>query len=146
MSLHPRPLVSAESVRRPVARLLATYFLLHLREEMRKPDAVIYEVYPDLPIRDLTQTMVADIRREFAIGEDEKLPADNIFKRWCQINGKFDYEDSAFSATTRFSIPRLLDLRDGTTESRERFLSRHAVSVRALSITRSRAITVSLLP
>ena len=120
MSLHPRPLMPTESVRRSVARLLATYFLLHLREEMRKPDAVIYEVYPDLPIRDLTQTMVADLRREFAIGEEEKLPEENIFERWCQINGKFDYADSGLFGYNQIFYPRLLDLRDATTESRER--------------------------
>jgi class 3 adenylate cyclase len=119
MSLVAHPLIASASERQAVARLIATYFLLHLREEMRKPDEVIYEDYPDLPIREITQTWVERIRHEFAIGEDEKLPEENLFKRWTKINGKFDYEDSGLFGYNQIYLFRLLDLRDGTPESCE---------------------------
>jgi len=110
-------------VRHAVARLIATYFLLHLEAEMAKPDEVLFEDYPDLPIREITGTWIDRIRREFAIGKDEKLPTENIFQRWCAINGKFDYEDSGLFGYNEMFLPRILDLRDGTAESRERFFS-----------------------
>src|SRR5471030_306848 len=110
-------------VRHAVARLIATYFLLHLEAEAAKPDAVLLEDYPDLPVREITRTWIDRVRQEFAIGEDEKLPTENIFQRWCALNGKFDYEDSGLFGYNRIFLPRLLDLRDGTAESQERFFS-----------------------
>jgi class 3 adenylate cyclase len=106
-------------MRHAVARLIATYFLVHLLAEVEKPDEVLLEDYPDLPIRDMTRTLIVLVRREFAIGEEEKLPAENLFKRWTQINGKFNYEDSALPGYNQIFMPRLLNLRDGTTESQE---------------------------
>jgi class 3 adenylate cyclase len=110
-------------VRPAVARLIATYFLLHLQAEVVKPDAVLLEDYPDLPIREITRTWIERLRREFAIGEEEKLPTENIFKRWCEINGKFAYEDAGLFGYNEIFLPRIMDLRDGTAESREQFFS-----------------------
>jgi class 3 adenylate cyclase len=111
------------AVRHSVARLIATYFLLHLQAELAKPDAVLLEDYPDLPIREITRTWIELLRREFAIGEEEKLPAENIFKRWCEMNGKFAYEDSGLFGYNEMFLPRILDLRDGTAESQQQFFS-----------------------
>jgi class 3 adenylate cyclase len=111
------------AVRHAVARLIATYFLLHLQTEMAKPNSVVFEDYPDVPIREITRAWIERIRREFAIGEDENLPAENIFKRWCDMNGKFDYEDSGLFGYNEMFLPRILDLRDGTAESQEQFFS-----------------------
>ena len=109
------------SVRKDVARLIATYFLRHLEAEAAKPDEVLLEDYPDLPIREITRTWIDRVRHEFAIGPDEKLPEENIFARWCHINGKFEYHDSGLFGYNRIFFPRVLDLRDGTAESQERF-------------------------
>ena len=106
-------------VRRAVSHLMAKYFLLHLLAEAEKPDEVLLEDYKDLPVRAITQRLIERTREEFAIAEDEKLPVQNLFKRWCEINGKFAYEDSAFVGYNQIFFPRLLDLRDGTTESQE---------------------------
>jgi class 3 adenylate cyclase len=110
-------------VRHAVARLIAKYFLVHLLAEVAKPDEVLLEDYPDLPIREMTKTLIDHVRHEFAIGEEEKLPAENLFKRWTKINGKFDYEDSALPGYNQIFMPRLLNLRDGTAESQERLFS-----------------------
>jgi class 3 adenylate cyclase len=109
------------TVRHVVAHLLATYFLLHLLAEVEKPDEVLLEDYKDLPVRAITRSLIDRVRREFAISADAKLPAENIFKTWCRLNGKFDYEDSAFVGYNQIFLPRLLDLRDGTEESQKAF-------------------------
>ena len=110
-------------VRHAVARLIARHYLLHLEAEIQKPDAVVFEDYPDAPIREMTRGWIARTRHEFSISENEALPADNIFKRWVTLNGKFEYEDAGFFGYNRLYLPRLLDLRDRTPESRERFVA-----------------------
>jgi len=109
------------AVRHAVARVIAKYFLLHLLAEMEKPDEVLFEDYPELPIREITRTWIECLRREFAIGAEEPLPAENIFKKWCELNGKFAYEDSGLFGYNEMFLPRVLDLRDGTPESQRRF-------------------------
>jgi class 3 adenylate cyclase len=111
------------AARHAVARLISTYFLLHLLAELEKPDVVLLEDYPELPIREITRTWIERLRREFAIGEEEKLPAENIFKRWCEMNGKFGYEDSGLFGYNEMFLPRILDLRDGTEESQQQFFN-----------------------
>jgi class 3 adenylate cyclase len=106
--------------REAVARLVARFFLMHLLAEVVKPDEVLLEDYPDLPVRDMTRAMIADVRREFDFAEDEEMPPYNLFERWCNANGMFRYEDAAFVAFNRTALQRVLDLRDGTEESRER--------------------------
>ncbi|HEV3271228.1 MAG TPA: adenylate/guanylate cyclase domain-containing protein [Candidatus Methylacidiphilales bacterium] len=117
------PTTFSMAARRDVARLLATCFLVHLEAEAAKPDAVLLEDYPELPVREMTRTWIDLVRREFEIDAKEAPPTGNIFKRWCDINGKFDYEDSGLFGYNRVYLPRLLDLRDGTAESQERFFS-----------------------
>jgi len=109
--------------RQAVARFIARFFLLHLEVEVRKPDAVLLEDYPHLPVRQITADLIAQVRREFAIAENEILPAQNLFQKWCELNAKFGYEDSAFVSYNRMFLPRLLDLRDGTAESRQQHYS-----------------------
>jgi hypothetical protein len=109
------------TARQAVARLIATYFVLHLEAEAAKPEEVLLEDYPDVPVRAITRTWIDRVRREFAIGEDEKLPAENIFQTWCRLNEKFDYEDSSVFGYNRIFLPRVFDLRDGTPESQEQF-------------------------
>jgi len=109
--------------RKAVARLLAGYFLVHLQAELRKPDAVLYEVHKDKPVRQMLTDLMGRVCSEFAIAEGDPLPEDNLFRRWCQLNGKWEYEESAFIAYNMVFINRLLDLREGTMESRQRLLS-----------------------
>jgi len=119
----PNPMTDvtySPATRQAVSRLIARFFLVHLQAEVGKPDKVLQEDYPNEPVREITQELMAQVRREFSLDESEPLPADNIFKRWSDINEKFDYEDSAFFTFNRIFLHRLLDLRDGTSESRER--------------------------
>jgi len=106
------------ATRQAVARVLAKFFLVHLLAEVAKPDAVLLEVHKDKPVRQMITMWIGQVRNEFGLCPDEALPAYNLFQRWCALNGKFDYEDSAFVAYNPVFLARLLDLRDGTAESR----------------------------
>ena len=90
---------------------------------MAKPDEVVFEDYPDVPVREITRRWIDRVRGDFSIGADEKLPTENIFQKWCALNGKFDYEDSGVYGYNRIFLPRVFDLRDGTPESQETFFS-----------------------
>ncbi|MEJ0000194.1 MAG: adenylate/guanylate cyclase domain-containing protein [Verrucomicrobiota bacterium] len=116
------PPVTAET-RRTVSRIAALYFLRHLEAELAKPDAVLLEDYKDLPVRKITQGLADRVRMEFAIPPGTPLPGNNLFKRWCEINGTFSYEDSSFVGYNQIFLPRLLDLRDGTPESQRRLIN-----------------------
>jgi len=113
----------SSTVRKAVSRVIAIHYLVHLLAEVEKPDAVLLEDYPDMPVREMTRGWIVRLRHEFDISEDEPLPTDNIFARWCDMNGKFEYHDSGFFGYNRLYLPRILDLRDGTPESRERHFS-----------------------
>ncbi len=118
------PKVTASpATRLAVARLLARYFLVHLQAELAKPDEVLLEVHHDKPVRQMMTDLVDRVRSEFHISSEDPLPADNLFQRWCEINGRWDYKDSAFIAYNMVFINRLLDLRDDTPESRHRLLT-----------------------
>src|SRR5882757_8599535 len=112
--LNAKAPAATPELRRTVSRLVARYFLVHLQAELRKPDEVLLEDYKDLPVREITQGIADRVRIEFNIPEDEALPTHNLFQRWCEINGMFGYEDSAFIGYNQIFLPRLLDLRDGT--------------------------------
>ena len=101
------------------ARLLARYFLVHLQAELGKPDDVLHEVFKDRPVRQITSQLITRTELEFGIKPGESLPSFNLFKRWCELNGKFLYEDSAFISYNNLFMVRLLDLRDDTPETRE---------------------------
>lgn len=108
----PAPITPA--VRRAVSRLVARYFLVHLGAELLKPDSVLYEDYPHLPVRQIFQDLVERTRREFGITPEEPVPSDNLFRTWNDLNNKFVYEEGAFVTYNIAFIARLLDLRDGT--------------------------------
>jgi len=114
---------TSTEVRHLVSRLVASHFLLHLETELKKPDAVVFEDYPDLPIREITRGWIELLRREFSIGKEEQLPPHNIFKSWCEMNGKFAYEEAGLFGYNEIFLDRLLDLRDGTPESQTHFFS-----------------------
>ena len=107
----------SDSTRQAVSRLMARYFLVHLAAEQQKPDAVLYEDYPHLPVRQIFEELAERTRREFGITPEEPVPADNLFRTWTILNDKFPYEEGAFVTYNIAVIARLLDLRDDTPES-----------------------------
>lgn len=112
----------APDIRASVARLLARHFLVHLEAEVKKPDEILQQDYADIPARVAMEALIARVRHEFAIAEDETLPEQNLFKVWCEFEGKYSYEELAFVGYSHIYFHRLLDLQDGTPESLERLL------------------------
>ena len=108
--------------RTAVARLFARYFLVHLLAELQKPDEILQRDYPEIPARSVTEALAARLRHEFAISEEEPLPGRNLFKIWCELEGKYQYGDLAFIGYSHIYFHRLLDIRDGTPESLEKLL------------------------
>ena len=117
MAIVQRPISAA--TRQAVSRLVARYFLVHLQAELNKPDAILYEDYPHLPVRDIFHGLQERTCREFSIAPEDPVPAENLFRTWSDLNGKFVYEEGAFVTYNMAFIARLLDLRDGTPESRD---------------------------
>ena len=109
-------------VRAAAGRLFARHFLVHLQAELLKPDAILQQDYADIPSREVTETLLARVRHEFAIPEDEALPEQNLFKVWSEFERSYKYEDLAFIGYSHIYFHRLLDLRDGTSESLEKLL------------------------
>ena len=63
------------TVRRTVAHLVASYFLLHLQAEVQKPDEVLLEDYKDLPVRAITRALIERVRRgAWGPGQDKADP------------------------------------------------------------------------
>jgi class 3 adenylate cyclase len=105
-------------VRQAVSQLIARYFLVHLEAELQKPDAVLYEDYAHLPVREIFRDLIERTRREFQIAPEDAVPAENLFHTWSDLNDKFDYNEGAFVTYNIAYMARLLDLRDGTEASR----------------------------
>ena len=105
-----------------VARLFARHFVVHLLAELQKTDEILQQDYADIPSRTVTETLLARVRAEFAIPEDEALPDRNLFKIWVEIEGKYKYEDLAFIGYSHIYFHRLIDMRDGSPESLEKLL------------------------
>jgi class 3 adenylate cyclase len=109
-------------VRAKVARLFARHFVVHLLAELRKPDRILQQDFTDIPARTVTEALLARVRGEFVISEEEALPSQNLFKVWCELEKDHTYENLAFIGYSHIYFHRLLDLRDGTAESLERLL------------------------
>ncbi len=109
-------------LRMAVSGLFARHFLVHLRAELLKPDEILQQDYADIPAREVTEALLARVRHEFSIPENEPLPEQNLFKVWCELEHENQYEELAFIGYSHIYFHRLLDLRDGTPESLERLL------------------------
>ncbi len=109
-------------LRTAVSRLFARHFLVHLQAELLKSDETLQQDYADIPARSVTEALLARVRHEFSIPDDEPLPGQNLFKVWSELEGKYKYEELAFIGYSHIYFTRLLDLRDGTPESLEMLL------------------------
>jgi class 3 adenylate cyclase len=109
-------------LRTAAARLFARYFMVHLHAELLKSDKTLQQDYADIPAREVTEALLARVGQEFAIPDTEPLPEQNLFKVWSELEGKYKYEELAFIGYSQIYFHRLLDLRDGTSESLEKLL------------------------
>ncbi len=113
-------------LRKQLSLLIANYFRLHLKEELMKSEKLMNHITLEgIPFRDLTEKMIEDLEIDFPDLKNTPLPEFNLFKRW---NSKWrikeslviEYENSSYKIYNQYYYVRLLDLRDGTDDSRNR--------------------------
>src|SRR5690606_13993826 len=78
-----------QKLRQRVSDLLASFSHVHLEAEVQKPDAVLHEVFKDLPVRRMLTDLQGELLKEFpSIATGNPAPY-NIFIRWCEVKGSF---------------------------------------------------------
>ena len=119
--------MAGSSVRRQLALLVARYFYVHLRAELKKPERLLGHITREgVPFRDVTEEMLAVLEAEFPEELSARdLPRVNLFERWWNgMRTAYRYEESTFKLYNKSFLQRIFDLRDGTDERREEFAAR----------------------
>lgn len=112
-------------LRKKLSLFLANYFRFHLREELKKSDTLLNHITLEgIPFRNLTEQMILDLEKDFPELQGMTDPEFNLFKKWNQrwrMNEVFviEYEQSSYKIYNQYYYIRLLDLRDGTSDSRK---------------------------
>lgn len=106
--------------RRTLAELLAEHFLHHLKDELRKPESLLSRKTKSGPsFREVTLQMTEDLHREFPGLKGNSTW--NLIEEWVvRRNPPVAYGDSTFRSYNIPFFARLLDIRDGTGETRLR--------------------------
>ena len=111
-------------LRRKLALLTANCFRLHLKDELKKSDALLNHITLEgIPFRNLTEKMLADLETDFPELKDIPDPEFNLFRKWNQRWKQneslvIDYDQSTYKIYNQYYYIRLLDLRNGTEKSR----------------------------
>lgn len=114
-------------LRKNLSHLLANYFRLHLKEELKKNETLLNHITLEgIPFRDLTEKMIEDLENDFPMLKNISDPELNIFRKWNERwkkyeDGVLDYTLSTYKLYNQIFYKRLLDLRDGNGESRDSF-------------------------
>ncbi len=112
-------------LRKKLSLLIANYFRLHLKEELNKSEALLNHITLEgIPFRDLTEKMIQDLEIDFPDLKNLSNPEFNLFRKW---NSKWrikealviEYQNSSYKIYNQYYYIRLLDLRDGTNDSRK---------------------------
>ncbi|MBP7283499.1 MAG: hypothetical protein KBA66_18080 [Leptospiraceae bacterium] len=89
-------------LRKQVSTLLARYFRLHLKDELKKTNDLLNVITLEgIPFRELTEKMLFDLEKDFPELKDSGDPEFNLFRKW---NHKWkifevrvlDYEKSTY--------------------------------------------------
>ncbi len=103
------------SIRSALSGLLAGHFLAHLEAESRKERGLLDHITTEgVPYRQIVNTTVERVRREFPAAP---VAPYNLFERWVAARDVPSYAATTFKLYNYSFLDRLLDLRDGSTES-----------------------------
>lgn len=114
-------------LREQVSILLANYFRLHLKDELKKKDDLLNIITLEgIQFRELIEKMILDLEKDFPELAGLTDPEFNLFRKW---NYKWkiyeakvlEYENSTYKLYNQIYYERLLDLREGTEVARNRF-------------------------
>src|SRR5262245_2155234 len=104
-------------IRSKISALFATFFLEHLRAELKKaPNLLDHITTEGMPYREVASQLIETVKKEF-VSVAESAPY-NLFDQWTQVRDVPAYQETTFKLYNYCYLKRLLDLRDGTAASR----------------------------
>ena len=122
--------MNKKQIRYALARELARYFVLHLREELKKPSIVsVYTTIEGVSFRKITEDMIGRMYKEFP-DMNPKPPYFNIFKLWwsrTQTDLRPDktehipYEESTFKSQNQIFVFKILDIKTNDSLLRKKY-------------------------
>ncbi|MCE9499401.1 MAG: adenylate/guanylate cyclase domain-containing protein [Leptospira sp.] len=118
-----------KDLRHRLAFELARYFLLHLREELKKPANVSdYITIEGVSFRKITEDMIESLNRQFPELEKSEQPKLNIFRKWWSErdrtffqNPTSDYDGTTFKNSNQAFLFKILDIKYRNPEFRKKF-------------------------
>ncbi|MCB1166638.1 MAG: hypothetical protein KDK33_10810, partial [Leptospiraceae bacterium] len=136
---------SLDPIRQSAALILARYFLLHLREELKKDSSLVEHITMEgISFRELTESMIAELLEHFPDLESEEAEF-NLFKRWWKrTDPPVKYRKSTFKMYNQVFLHRILDLKYGDSMHRSALFKRLA-SVLRKSVEYGRGMTYQSL-
>ncbi|MBK8399046.1 MAG: adenylate/guanylate cyclase domain-containing protein [Leptospiraceae bacterium] len=133
--------MNKKQIRYSLAKELARYFLLHLKEELNKPTSVTdYIAIEGISFRKITEDMISVLQKEFP-DMNPKPPYFNIFKSWWiktqmkiipEKNEQIPYEKSTFKSQNQIFLFKILDIKTNDTLLRKKYEDNLSSSIRAL--------------
>ncbi|MCB1138861.1 MAG: adenylate/guanylate cyclase domain-containing protein [Leptospiraceae bacterium] len=132
----------ASPLREQTSRLLAEYFLVHLKAELSKADDLLNHItYEGISFRQLTEEMIKEVRQAFPGIDDPPVHRRNLFRSWWQRSRwGSQYDTSTFKLYNQLFLTRLYDLREGSRASREAMIQRMHEILR-VALNRNRNLT-----
>ncbi|HMW07540.1 MAG TPA: adenylate/guanylate cyclase domain-containing protein [Leptospiraceae bacterium] len=128
-----------KEVRYQLAKELARYFLYHLKEELKKPEAVTeYITMEGVPFKKIIQDMIQNLVKEFP-DLDNKLPTFNLFHHWWKrtikeigTDSSKPYEESTFKSQNQMFFFKIIDIKKKESLLRRRYEENMEASIRGL--------------
>lgn len=106
-----------KALRARLSTLFADYFLVHLKAELAKKDSLVQFITKEgVPYGQIVQQMIDEVGRQFP--ECSGRVPYNLFEHWVSVRDVPSYADSTFKLYGYLFWKRILDLRDGTVDSR----------------------------
>lgn len=129
-----------QPLREQTSRLLAEYFLVHLKAELSKSEHLLNHItYEGISFRDLTNAMIEELKKAFPGLDEPAVHRRNLFRSWWERSRwGTDYFDSTFKLYNQLFLARLYHLKEGTRISRDRMIHRmHDILTVALNRNRN---------
>ena len=133
--------MNRKQIRYALARELARYFVLHLREELKKPSSVSdYTTIEGVSFRKITEDMIERMYKEFP-DINPKPPYVNIFKLWWSRTqadlrpdktGHIPYEKSTFKSQNQIFVFKILDIKTNDSLLRKKYEENLTERIKAL--------------
>ncbi|MCE9501980.1 MAG: adenylate/guanylate cyclase domain-containing protein, partial [Leptospira sp.] len=116
----PDESISLSRIRHSIALQFAVFFYRHLNAELtKKPELLNHITTEGVSFREITEKLILRFRNEFPEVLSMENPPYNLFERWVISRDVPPYEETTFKLYNHVFMARLVDLREGTNESRQ---------------------------